>query len=69
MDRVSRDLAAAYPAIDSDKKANILSLKDEMVGRMRPIPPDPARSGRFRAADLLRKRSQSSACTVHGAAA
>jgi predicted permease len=37
MDRVSRDLAAAYPAIDSDKKANILSLKDEMVGRMRPI--------------------------------
>lgn len=37
MDRVSRDLAAAYPAIDSDKKANILSLKDEMVGRMRSI--------------------------------
>ncbi len=37
MDRVSRDLAAAYPAIDSDKKANILSLKDEMVGGMRPI--------------------------------
>jgi predicted permease len=37
MDRVSRDLAAAYPAINSAKKANILSLKDEMVGRMRPI--------------------------------
>ena len=37
MDRVSRDLAAAYPAIDSDKRANILSLKDEMVGNMRPI--------------------------------
>lgn len=37
MDRVSRDLAAAYPGIDSDKKANILSLKDEMVGNMRPI--------------------------------
>jgi predicted permease len=37
MDRVSRDLAVAYPGIDSDKKANILSLKDEMVGNMRPI--------------------------------
>jgi predicted permease len=37
MDRVSRDLAAAYPDIDSDRKANILSLKDEMVGNMRPI--------------------------------
>ncbi len=37
MGRVSRDLAAAYPEIDSDKKANIISLKDEMVGDMRPI--------------------------------
>jgi predicted permease len=37
MDRVSRDLAVAYPDIDSDKKANLLSLKDEMVGDMRPI--------------------------------
>ncbi|HEY2236268.1 MAG TPA: ABC transporter permease, partial [Candidatus Angelobacter sp.] len=37
MSRVSRDLAAAYPEIDSDKKANIVSLKDEMVGDMRPI--------------------------------
>ncbi len=37
MDRVSRDLAAAYPDIDSDKKANLLSLKDEMVGNMRPV--------------------------------
>jgi predicted permease len=37
MDRVSRDLAAAYPDVDSNKKANILSLKDEMVGNMRPI--------------------------------
>ncbi|HEY2499452.1 MAG TPA: ABC transporter permease [Candidatus Angelobacter sp.] len=35
--RVSRDLAAAYPDIDSDKKANIISLKDEMVGDMGPI--------------------------------
>ena len=37
MDRVSHDLAAAYPAIDADKKANILTLQDEMVGDMRPI--------------------------------
>lgn len=37
MARVSRDLAAAYPAIDTDKKANIITLKDEMVGNMRPI--------------------------------
>jgi predicted permease len=37
MDRVSRELAVAYPDIDSDKKANVLSLKDEMVGDMRPI--------------------------------
>lgn len=37
MERVSRDLATAYPAIDSDRKANVLSLKDEMVGNMRPI--------------------------------
>ncbi len=37
MDRVSRELAVAYPDIDSDKKANLLSLKDEMVGDMRPI--------------------------------
>lgn len=37
MDRVTRELAAAYPDIDSDKKANLLSLKEEMVGRMRPV--------------------------------
>lgn len=37
MDRVSRELAAAYPAIDSDKTANIIPLKEEMVGNMRPI--------------------------------
>jgi putative ABC transport system permease protein len=37
MDRVSRDLAAAYPEIDSDKKANIIVLKDEMVGDMGPV--------------------------------
>jgi predicted permease len=37
MARVSHDLAAAYPVIDGDRKANVLSLKDEMVGDMRPI--------------------------------
>ena len=37
MERVSRDLAAAYPDIDSDKRANILSLKEEMVGEMQPV--------------------------------
>ncbi|HEY6270373.1 MAG TPA: ABC transporter permease, partial [Terriglobales bacterium] len=34
MSRVSRELAAAYPDIDSDKTANLLSMKDEMVGSM-----------------------------------
>ena len=37
MERVSRDLTAAYPDVNSGKKANVLSLKDEMVGDMRPI--------------------------------
>ncbi|HEY6308646.1 MAG TPA: ABC transporter permease [Candidatus Angelobacter sp.] len=37
MARVSRDLAAAYPDIDSARKANVLSLKEEMVGDMRLI--------------------------------
>lgn len=37
MERVSRELATTYPDINSDKKANLLSLKDEMVGDMRPI--------------------------------
>lgn len=37
MDRVSRELAAAYPAIDSARKAAILPLKEEMVGDVRPI--------------------------------
>jgi len=37
MDRVSRALAAAYPDIDSDKSANVLSLKEEMVGRVRSL--------------------------------
>jgi predicted permease len=37
MDRVSRELALAYPDIDSTRKANVISLKDEIVGDMRPI--------------------------------
>jgi len=37
MARVSRDLAAAYPDIDSDKKANIVSMKEEIVGKMKPV--------------------------------
>jgi len=37
MDRVSRDLAAAYPDIDSNRKAHVLSLKEEMVGDMQPV--------------------------------
>src|SRR5262249_269704 len=37
MDRVSHDLAAAYPQVDSDKKATLLSLKEEMVGQTRPV--------------------------------
>jgi len=37
MDRVSRDLAAAYPDIDSGRKANLLSLRDEMVGSVQPV--------------------------------
>jgi len=37
MDRVSRTWLRLIPPIDSDKKANILSLKDEMVGRCAPF--------------------------------
>lgn len=37
MDRVSRALAAAYPDIDSDKSANVVDLKQEMVGRVRSL--------------------------------
>jgi predicted permease len=37
MDRVSRDLTAAYPDVNSGKKANLLSLKDEMVGNLGPV--------------------------------
>ncbi|HEX3154345.1 MAG TPA: ABC transporter permease, partial [Candidatus Angelobacter sp.] len=37
MDRISRALTAAYPDVNSGKKANVLSLKDEMIGDMGPI--------------------------------
>jgi len=37
MDRVSRDLTAAYPDVNSGKKANLLSLKEEMVGNLGPV--------------------------------
>lgn len=37
MDRVSRELAAAYPDVDSHQKANLVPLKEQMVGDMRPV--------------------------------
>ena len=37
MDRVSRNLTEAYPDVNSGKKANLLSLKDEMVGHLGPV--------------------------------
>jgi predicted permease len=37
MDRVSHDLAVAYPQIDSDKKATLISMRDGMVGQIRPV--------------------------------
>jgi predicted permease len=37
MGRVSSELAAAYPDIDSHQRANLVPLKEEMVGDMRPV--------------------------------
>ncbi len=37
MKRVNAGLAASYPDIDADIKANIIPLKEEMVGDMRPV--------------------------------
>jgi predicted permease len=37
MDRVSRDLTQAYPDINTDKKANLISLREEMVGNVQPV--------------------------------
>jgi hypothetical protein len=37
MDRVSSELAAAYPDVDSHEKANLVPLKGEMVGDMQPV--------------------------------
>lgn len=37
MDRVSRELAIAYPDVDSGRKAYLISLKEEIVGNTRPV--------------------------------
>lgn len=37
MDRVSHDLAVAYPDIDTDKKATVISMREGMVGHIRPV--------------------------------
>ncbi len=37
MARVSHDLAVAYPDIDTNRKAYVISLKEEMVGDMQPV--------------------------------
>ena len=37
MERVSRRLTAMYPQFDSNEKANLIPLKEEMVGDMRPV--------------------------------
>ncbi len=37
MDRVSRQLAATYPKINSNEGANLIPLKEDMVGEMRPV--------------------------------
>ena len=68
MDRVSRDLTAAYPDVNSGKKANILSLKDEMIGDMGPILFVLLGRRRICSSDLLRQRRQPFAGAVHGAA-
>lgn len=37
MDRVSRQLAAMYPDINSNQKANLVPFKEEIVGDVRPV--------------------------------
>ncbi len=37
MDRVSSQLAATYPDVDHNETANLIPLKEEMVGDMRPV--------------------------------
>ena len=37
MQRVNAGLAAAYPDIDANVKANIITLKEEIVGNIRPV--------------------------------
>jgi predicted permease len=37
MDRISAELTATYPDIDTGRKALVISLKEEMVGDIRPV--------------------------------
>lgn len=37
MERVCRNLAAAYPDVNSERKSNVITLKEEMIGNMGPI--------------------------------
>ncbi len=37
MERVSRELAVTYPEINTARKANIIPMKEEMVGDVRPV--------------------------------
>jgi len=37
MDHVSHDLSAAYPDIDTDKKATLISMREGMIGSIRPV--------------------------------
>ncbi len=37
MDRVSRQLAANFPDVNSHVRANLLPLKEEVVGKVRPV--------------------------------
>jgi predicted permease len=37
MERVSRELAAAYPDINGSKSARLVPLKEEMLGQIRPV--------------------------------
>lgn len=37
MERVSRELAAAYPDVNSSKKARLVPLREEMLGAVRPV--------------------------------
>ena len=61
MDRVSRDLTAAYPDSNRGVGAKLIPLKAGMIGRIRPILLVLLASGGICAADCLRERCQSAA--------